>query len=190
MMVFNVYFFVVIVGQFLLKQVLLLCVVDFGIGGVLVCGDKGMVKSMVVCGLIQVLLLIILSEGCVFCCVLSQLVSVCIVCNIDLVQCQDIVFFVILLFGVIEDCVFGLFDLQQVLQGGQCVFQFGLLVVVYCGIFYIDEVNLLVDYLVDVLLDVVVMGVNLVQCEGIFVSYLVCFMLIGIMNLEEGDLWL
>lgn len=95
-----------------------------------------------------------------------------------------------LFLGVIEDWVCGMIDLEKVLIEGIKVFELGLLVKVNCGILYVDEVNLLDDYLVDVLLDVVVLGWNIVEREGIFISYLVRFIFVGFGNFEEGEFWL
>jgi magnesium chelatase subunit D len=188
MTAFNAYPFAAIVGQPLLKQALLLCAVDPGIGGVLVRGDKGTAKSTAARGLTQVLPPITLSEGCAFRCAPGQPASACTVCNTDPVQRQDTVPFVTLPLGATEDRVLGSLDLQQALQGGQRAFQPGLLAAAHRGILYIDEVNLLADHLVDVLLDVAAMGVNSVQREGISISHPARFTLIGTMNLEEGDL--
>ncbi|WP_406851299.1 putative cobaltochelatase [Herbaspirillum huttiense] len=188
MTAFNAYPFAAIVGQPLLKQALLLCAVDPGIGGVLVRGDKGTAKSTAARGLTQVLPPITLTEGCAFHCAPGQPASACTVCNTDPVQRQDTVPFVTLPLGATEDRVLGSLDLQQALQGGQRAFQPGLLAAAHRGILYIDEVNLLADHLVDVLLDVAAMGVNSVQREGISVSHPARFTLIGTMNLEEGDL--
>ncbi len=188
MTAFNAYPFAAIVGQPLLKQALLLCAVDPGIGGVLVRGDKGTAKSTAARGLTQVLPPIILSEGCAFHCAPGHPASACTVCNTDPVQRQDTVPFVTLPLGATEDRVLGSLDLQQALQGGQRAFQPGLLAAAHRGILYIDEVNLLADHLVDVLLDVAAMGVNSVQREGISISHPARFTLIGTMNLEEGDL--
>ncbi|MRT32142.1 putative cobaltochelatase [Herbaspirillum sp. CAH-3] len=184
----HAYPFAAIVGQPLLKQALLLCAVDPGIGGVLVRGDKGTAKSTAARGLTQVLPPITLNEGCAFHCAPGQPASACTVCNTDPVQRQDTVPFVTLPLGATEDRVLGSLDLQQALQGGQRAFQPGLLAAAHRGILYIDEVNLLADHLVDVLLDVAAMGVNSVQREGISISHPARFTLIGTMNLEEGDL--
>lgn len=188
MTAFNAYPFAAIVGQPLLKQALLLCAVDPGIGGVLVRGDKGTAKSTAARGLTEVLPPITLTEGCAFHCAPGQPASACTVCDTDPVQRQDTVPFVTLPLGATEDRVLGSLDLQQALQGGQRAFQPGLLAAAHRGILYIDEVNLLADHLVDVLLDVAAMGVNSVQREGISVSHPARFTLIGTMNLEEGDL--
>ncbi|MEO8973977.1 MAG: ATP-binding protein, partial [Ktedonobacteraceae bacterium] len=56
------------------------------------------------------------------------------------------------------------------------------------GILYVDEVNLLDDYVVDILLDAAAMGVNIVEREGISFSHPARFILIGTMNPEEGEL--
>lgn len=92
-----------------------------------------------------------------------------------------------LLLGVIEDWVCGIIDIEKVLIEGVKVFEFGFLVKVNCGIFYVDEVNLFDDYLVDIFLDLVVFGWNIVECEGILIKYFVCFVLVGFGNLEEGE---
>lgn len=93
-----------------------------------------------------------------------------------------------LFLGVMEDWVCGMIDLEKVFIVGVKVFELGLFVKVNCGILYVDEVNLLDDYFVDVFLDVVVFGWNIVEREGILISYLVCFILVGFGNLEEGEL--
>lgn len=92
-----------------------------------------------------------------------------------------------LLLGVIEDRVCGIIDIEKVLIEGVKVFEFGFFVKVNRGILYVDEVNLLDDYLVDVFLDLVVSGWNTVEREGIFILYSVRFILIGSGNSEEGE---
>ncbi len=184
------YPFSAIVGQPLLKQALLLCAVDPGIGGVLVRGDKGTAKSTAARGLAQVLPSIARVRGCAFNCAPGQPAEACAVCqaaqNVAPIEAE--VPFVTLPLGATEDRVLGALDLQQALQGGQRAFQPGLLAAAHRGILYIDEVNLLADHLVDVLLDVAAMGVNSVQREGLSISHPARFTLIGTMNLEEGDL--
>jgi len=184
------YPFSAIVGQPLLKQALLLCAVDPGIGGVLVRGDKGTAKSTAARGLTQVLPSIARVRGCAFNCAPGQPAEACVVCQAaqDVTPVEAEVPFVTLPLGATEDRVLGALDLQQALQGGQRAFQPGLLAAAHRGILYIDEVNLLADHLVDVLLDVAAMGVNSVQREGLSISHPARFTLIGTMNLEEGDL--
>lgn len=184
------YPFSAIVGQPLLKEALLLCAVDPGIGGVLVRGDKGSAKSTAARGLTQVLPAILRKPGCAFNCAPDQPAAACAVCSAQEPPTATLaeVPFITLPLGATEDRVLGSLDLQLALQGGQRAFQPGLLAAAHRGILYIDEVNLLADHLVDVLLDVAAMGVNAVQREGLSVSHPARFTLIGTMNLEEGDL--
>src|SRR6202008_1392121 len=53
---------------------------------------------------------------------------------------------------------------------------------------YIDEVNLLPDYLVDILLDAAASGVHHVERDGLSLSHPARFLLVGTMNPEEGEL--
>ncbi len=53
---------------------------------------------------------------------------------------------------------------------------------------YVDEVNLLHDYLVDVLLDAAAMGRVHIERDGVSHSHDARFVLIGTMNPEEGEL--
>ncbi|WP_079214712.1 putative cobaltochelatase [Herbaspirillum robiniae] len=185
-----VYPFAAIVGQPLLKQSLLLCAVDPGIGGVLIRGDKGTAKSTAARGLTQVLPAIERIAGCTFNCAPGLPAAACERCNAAAspAAADGEVPFVTLPLGATEDRVLGTLDLQKALQGAQRAFQPGLLASAHRGILYIDEVNLLADHLVDVLLDVAAMGVNSVQREGLSVSHPARFTLVGTMNLEEGDL--
>ncbi|WP_252901493.1 VWA domain-containing protein [Vulcanisaeta sp. JCM 14467] len=56
------------------------------------------------------------------------------------------------------------------------------------NILYIDEVNLLDDYIVDVLLDAAAYGWNTVEREGVSVRHPARFILVASMNPEEGEL--
>jgi Mg-chelatase subunit ChlI len=87
-----------------------------------------------------------------------------------------------------EDRVVGTLDLEHALREGQRRFEPGVLAEANRGILYVDEVNLLDDYVVDVLLDAAAMGVNIVEREGVSFSHPARFMLVGTMNPEEGEL--
>ena len=183
--------FSAIVGQEQLRKALMLCAVDPGIGGVLIRGDKGTAKSTAARALAEVLPPIELVPGCAFNCPADAPCEFCDVCSgraPELAPTLAAVPFVTLPLGATEDRVLGSLDLTRALQGGDKVFQPGLLAAAHRGLLYIDEVNLLADHLVDVLLDVAAMGVNRVQREGLSVSHPARFTLVGTMNLEEGDL--
>jgi magnesium chelatase subunit D len=90
--------------------------------------------------------------------------------------------------GTTEDRLLGTLDLERALKSGEKRFEPGLLAHANRGILYVDEVNLLDDHLVDVLLDAVAMGLNVVEREGISFSHPARFILVGTMNPEEGEL--
>lgn len=82
----------------------------------------------------------------------------------------------------------GTLDLNAALQDNRVRFSPGLLARAHGGVLYIDEVNLLPDGLVDALLDAAASGVNIVERDGVSHHHPACFVLIGTMNPEEGDL--
>lgn len=183
------YPFSALVGQPLLKQALLLCAVNPGIGGVLIRGDKGTAKSTAARGLSAVMPPVERVANSRFNCRPDEPLPVCDACQQANFQTETIgVPFVDLPLGATEDRVVGSLDLESVLVGRQKKLLPGLLASAHQGILYIDEVNLLADHLVDVLLDVAAMGINTVQRDGLSVSHPARFMLIGTMNPEEGTL--
>jgi magnesium chelatase subunit I len=96
--------------------------------------------------------------------------------------------FVTLPLGAAEAQLIGTLDLDAVLKDGQARFAPGLLAKAHQGVLYVDEVNLLPDSLVDPLLDVASSGVNVVERDGVSHAHDACFVLIGTMNPEEGEL--
>ncbi|MDT5131478.1 MAG: magnesium chelatase subunit [Mycobacterium sp.] len=169
---------------------LILCVVDPGIGGVLVRGEKGTAKSTLVRALTQILPHIDVIAGDRF--------------STDPVEPNPLspdgpfgpetpvetrpVRLVELPVGATEDRVAGSIDLQQALSDGAVHFEPGLLAKAHRGILYVDEVNLLHDHLVDLLLDAAAMGAVTVERDGISVTHSAKFVLVGTMNPEEGEL--
>lgn len=87
-----------------------------------------------------------------------------------------------------EDKLVGSIDVEHALATGELRFAPGILARAHGQILYVDEVNLLEDYLVDILLDVAAMGVNHIEREGISHSHPARFTLVGTMNPEEGHL--
>jgi len=150
--------FTAVVGQDDLRHALTLCAVDPAVGGVLALGDRGTGKSTTVRGLAHLL------------------------------ARQDLDMPVVdLPLGASEDRVLGSLDIDRALRG-EIAYAPGLLAAAHGGILYIDEVNLLDDYLVDLLLDVAASGVNTVERDGISHTHPARFVLVGSGNPEEGEL--
>lgn len=150
--------FTAVVGQDDLRHALTLCAVDPAVGGVLALGDRGTGKSTTVRGLAQLL------------------------------AREDLDMPVVdLPLGASEDRVLGSLDIDRALRG-EIAYAPGLLAAAHGGILYIDEVNLLDDYLVDLLLDVAASGVNTVERDGMSHTHPARFVLVGSGNPEEGEL--
>ncbi|MCQ2085708.1 MAG: ATP-binding protein, partial [archaeon] len=79
-------------------------------------------------------------------------------------------------------------DLESVLQTGKKKFEPGILAQANGNLLYVDEINLLEDYIVDMLLDSAAMGVNYVEREGVSFTHPAKFVMVGSMNPEEGEL--
>ena len=155
----TIYPFTALVGQDQMKLALLLNAVDPRVGGVLIQGDKGTAKSTAVRGLAKVLPMH--RDGTPM-----KVVDLPLHCT--------------------EDRLVGTLDIERMLQEGKQEFSSGILYEAHENILYVDEVNLLEDYLVDTLLDVAAMGVNRVEREGISHIHPSRFILVGTMNPEEG----
>jgi len=188
------YPFSAIVGQEKMKLALLLNAIQPAIGGVLIRGEKGTAKSTAVRALAAVLPELTVVENCPFSCAPDQPEAMCSSCQTRLKQGEPLpvahrrMRVVDLPINASEDRVVGTLDLEHALSEGRRRFEHGVLAEANRGILYVDEVNLLDDYVVDVLLDAAAMGVNIVEREGISFSHPARFMLVGTMNPEEGEL--
>ena len=154
----NTFPFSAIVGQEDFKLALLLNVIDPLLGGVLAIGDKGTGKTTLIRSLAQ------------------------------LIEAENSFPFVNLPIGVSEDRVLGHVNLEKLINEKKEQVQLGLLAKANNGCLYIDEINLLNDYLMDVLLDASATGSYHLEREGISKTIESRFCLIGSMNPEEGDL--
>jgi len=186
------YPFSAITGQDQMKLALILNAIDPRIGGVLVRGEKGTAKSTAVRGLAALLPEIRIVEGCPYSCNPDYPAQFCRKCKENsagsLKTAQRKVKVVDLPLNATEDMVLGGIDFGFAVKSGHRRFQQGLLADANRGILYIDEVNLLDDHIVDVILDASGSGENVVEREGISFRHPACFILIGTMNPEEGEL--
>src|SRR5207245_2788570 len=189
-----IYPFSTSVGQEEMKLALILNAILPAIGGVLIRGEKGTAKSTAVRALAAVLPELAVVSDCPFSCPPDQPVAMCASCRTRLEQGESLPIshrrmrVVDLPINASEDRVVGTLDLEHALREGQRRFEPGVLAEANRGILYVDEVNLLDDYIVDVLLDAAAMGVNIVEREGVSFSHPARFMLVGTMNPEEGEL--
>ncbi|WP_299243190.1 AAA family ATPase [uncultured Aquimarina sp.] len=149
--------FSAIVGQDDFKLALILNLVDPLIGGVLAIGDKGTGKTTLIRSLT------------------------------NLMSTQQSFPFINLPIGVSEDRLIGSIDLEQLINAKKEVVNLGLMAQAHQGVLYVDEVNLLQDYLTDILLDAAASGSYYVEREGISRYFKSQFCLVGSMNPEEGN---
>ena len=188
------YPFSAIVGQEDMKLALILNAIQPAIGGVLIRGEKGTAKSTAVRALAAVLPELTVVSDCPFACPPDQPEAMCDSCRTRLEAGEALptvqrrMRVVDLPINASEDRVVGTLDLEYALREGRRRFEPGVLAEANRGILYVDEVNLLDDYVVDVLLDAAAMGVNIVEREGVSFSHPARFMLVGTMNPEEGEL--
>lgn len=96
--------------------------------------------------------------------------------------------FVNLPLSITIDRLIGTIDVTKFLKEGKKALNPGLMAEANRGVLYIDEVNLLDDYIADSLLDAAAMGWNTIEREGISFRHPARFILVGSMNPEEGEL--
>ena len=150
--------FSAIVGQDDFKLTLILNLVDPLIGGVLAIGDKGTGKTTLIRSLT------------------------------NLMKSQESSPFVNLPIGVSEDRLLGSINLEELINEKKETINLGLMAQAHNGVLYVDEVNLLQDYLTDILLDASASGNYYLEREGVSRYFKSRFCLVGSMNPEEGSL--
>ncbi len=182
-----------IVGQEIMLRALILNAINPSIGGVLIRGQKGTAKSTAVRGLAEILPEIEIIEGCKFNCDPADPDKFCWECRDkrkrgSLKVKKRPMKVVDLPVGATEDRVVGSLNIEKAVKEGVQAFEPGILAQANRNILYVDEINLLDDFVVDALLDAAAMGVNTVEREGVSVSHPSDFIIIGSMNPEEGEL--
>lgn len=185
--------FTAIVGQEKAKLALICNAIDPSIGGVLLSGDKGTGKSTMVRAFSQVLPEIDVVEGCVFNCNPYNEAEMCEECRKKAISsslkiAKRKMRVVDLPLSVTLDRLVGTIELSRAIKEGIRALQPGILAEANRNILYIDEVNLLEDYVADVLLDAAAMGWNVIEREGLSLKHPSRFILVGSMNPEEGEL--
>ncbi|BBO92445.1 ATP-binding protein [Desulfosarcina ovata] len=192
----SIYPFTAIVGQEKMKLALVLNVINPGLSGVLIRGEKGTAKSTAVRALADILPEIEVYTDDPFQLTpgeeeaayleIAKLLGIA-GDSLPAVQKRKVKV-VELPVGATEDRVVGTMDLEHALKKGEKRIEPGLLAAAHRGILYVDEVNLLDDHVVDVLLDSAAMGVNSIEREGVSFAHPARFTLVGTMNPEEGEL--
>jgi magnesium chelatase subunit D len=175
-----------IVGQEELIEALLINAVAPDVGGVLVRGQRGTAKSTAVRGLAPLLPPVRAARDQPFAFAPGERAPGGLVPAAAEVEERSAPL-VELPLGTTLDRLVGALDLARALDGLHA-FEAGLLARAHQGILYVDEVNLLPDHLVDALLDAAAAGVARVEREAVSAEHAARFLLVGTMNVEEGDL--
>ncbi|MBN3928537.1 putative cobaltochelatase [Streptomyces verrucosisporus] len=172
-----------------LRLALLLNAVSPAVGGVLVRGEKGTAKSTAVRALAALMPPVETVPGCRFSCDPRRLDPACPDGPHEAGPGESRpARMVELPVGASEDRLVGSLDIERALAEGVKAFEPGLLAQAHRGVLYVDEVNLLQDFLIDSLLDAAAMGVVHIEREGVSVRHSSRFLLVGTMNPEEGEL--
>jgi magnesium chelatase subunit D len=175
-----------IVGQGALIEALLVNAVAPEVGGVLIRGERGTAKSTAVRALASLLPPVTAAIGEPFAFAPGERSPDGLV-PADAAVEERPAPLVELPLGATLDRLLGALDLGRALAGTRA-FEPGLLARAHGGVLYVDEVNLLPDHLVDALLDAAASRVARVERDAVSVVHDARFLLVGTMNVEEGEL--
>ncbi|WP_243679309.1 hypothetical protein [Vulcanisaeta distributa] len=170
--------FPAIVGMEKAKLALLAVAVNPSIGGVLLRGgDKGTGKTTLVRSFADVLPEIEVVADCPFNCDPHDPQLMCDSCYARYQRGEKLpvavrkMRVVDMPLSITVDRLIGTLDIRRAITEGVRALQPGLLAEANRNILYIDEVNLLDDYIVDVILDAAAYGWNIVEREGVSVRH-------------------
>ncbi len=186
--------FTAIVGLDDAKAALLAVAVNPLIGGVLLRGDKGTGKTTLVRSLANLLPEIKVVADCPFNCDPENPSMMCDNCYRRWIRGEKLsvttrkMRVVDLPLSVTPDRLIGTIDVEKFLREGVKAVSPGLLAEANRNILYIDEVNLLDDYIADLILDAAAYGWNIIEREHVSFKHPSRFILVGSMNPEEGEL--
>ncbi|MCE4618713.1 MAG: ATP-binding protein, partial [Desulfurococcales archaeon] len=186
--------FTAIVGLDDAKTALLAAAVNPLIGGVLLRGDKGTGKTTLVRSLANLLPEIKVVADCPFNCDPENPSMMCDNCYRRWSRGEKLpvatrkMRVVDLPLSVTPDRLIGTIDVEKFLREGVKAVSPGLLAEANRNILYIDEVNLLDDYIADLILDAAAYGWNVIEREHVSFKHPSRFILVGSMNPEEGEL--
>ncbi len=182
----NTYPLSAIVGQSELVEALLVNAVAPEVGGVLVRGERGTAKSTAVRGLAPLLPPVLSAADQPFAFAPGERAPGGVVPHDAATTLRPAALVELPLWATLDRLV-GSLDFGRALAG-EHRFEPGLLARAHRGILYVDEVNLLPDHLVDALLDAAASGVVRVEREAVSETHVARFLLVGTMNVEEGEL--
>ncbi len=189
-----VYPFTAILGQEKTKTALLLNAVDPNLGGVIISGPKGSGKTTLVRALEELLPNIEKVKDCPFNCNPQTATNLCPACKAKLQRNGSLpiekskMHIVELPLSATEDRLLGTLDVEEALRNGEKALLPGLLAEANQNILYVDEINLLPNYLTNSILDPAASGWCIIQREGFSLAHPARFTLFASMNPEEGDL--